>query len=108
STILDDMEDGNDGICPHAVRKGGWFVATSGGVTTTPAASSLFSAYSLANDQRGTSLYGMHLIGGGFTNEAVWATLGTSLATSGAYDASAYTGVSFWAKSHTGALVVRF
>jgi len=91
------------------VRKGGWFVANSGGgVTTTPAASSLFAAYSLANDPHGTSQYGMHLIGGGFSSPAVWATLGASVATTGAYDASAYTAVSFSAKSHTGALVVRF
>ncbi|HET7538472.1 MAG TPA: hypothetical protein VFK05_01325, partial [Polyangiaceae bacterium] len=114
AAIVDDMEDGNGTICPNALRGGAWFVATSSAaVTTTPTAGTSFNAYSLINDpnsQNQASAYGMRFSGSGITNTSTvqpWATLGVSVSAKGVYDASAYPGLHFWAKSNTGALFVR-
>jgi len=50
----------------------------------------------------------MRLAGSGFSSVTLWAALGVSVSANAIYDASGYTSVRFWAKSHTGPLVVRF
>jgi hypothetical protein len=108
--IVDDLEDGNGTICPHALRSGGWYVATSSaGVSTSPVASTLINAYALGADAHHSSTFGMRFAGSGFSTDVPWAAIGTSVSsTATPYDASGYTSVRFWAKSRTTAIVVRF
>jgi len=106
--MIDDMEDGNGAVCPNAGRSGGWFVITSStAVVTTPTAGTSFLAYSLSNDPQGASQYGMRFAGSGFSSTDPWASLGVSVGGTGAYDASGYSAIRFWAKSHGGNLSIR-
>jgi hypothetical protein len=108
STLIDDMEDGDDRSCPNQQRHGEWWTAT--GTATgaiDPPTHGNFPAYLLGGDRRGSSQYGMRLAGTGFGHEdSDWASLGFNLIDDAAYDLTAYTGLAFFAKSKQGALPI--
>jgi hypothetical protein len=114
--MIDDMEANTGSILTAHGRVGAWYIyndATSGAVEH-PAGTPF--ADTLLNPPRGTSLYAARMDGSGFTT---WgAGMGFNFHDPGdgdggssktTYDASGYTGVTFWAKAgatSTGALRV--
>lgn len=100
--LIADFESGITGF--SGCRSGGWYTGndTTNGVQH-PSPSELF-APELLDPPRGSSLHALHMSGGGFTN---WgALMGISLhpgtpgdAALNAYDASAYGGVTFYARA---------
>lgn len=110
--LIDDMEDGNGSIAADDGRVGAWYTyndATATG-TQTPAVKMPFMMTELP-EPRDTSKYAANSKGSGFT---VWGAgfgfdLNNSGTTKSAYDASKYTGITFWAKVGTGSTTtVRF
>ena len=100
-TMLDDMEDGDNGICANQGREGGWYTF-SGATTATidPAAGTVVSATALGNNARVDSDYAIAFSGTGFGNtDDDWATLGVSVNDTALYDASVHTGLYFWARA---------
>ena len=100
-TSLDDMEAGLSTIFTKGCRSGSWY--TYNDMTTTgmqmPAMGADCKSEAIT-PARGTSTKAQHTSGSGFT---VWgAGLGVNLnsptAAKGLFDASAYSGVTFWAK----------
>jgi hypothetical protein len=113
---LDDMEDGNAFVLSAGERDGHWDVsndATIGGTQTPPAAS--FSMIELVDAARPDSHFAAYTQGKGFKG---WgAVMTVSMITwpdyeaTPTYDASAYAGVSFYAKAGVGSdltLRIRF
>ena len=95
---IDDFEDGNGELETVDNRVGWWWVSDDGTAGTISPAPG--TATNPSSPGRAGSNYAMHVSGFGFTG---WgATLGVNLvmAISGScpYDASAYQGVTFWAK----------
>jgi len=108
-TVIDDMEDGDGGICENAGRGGGWYVVKGASGSTNPAANTEFGAFVLGSDARAGSAYGMRLSGTGFAptdDWEEWVVLGVSLHDNGLYDATVHNGIRFWAKA-TAALKIR-
>jgi hypothetical protein len=112
--VIDDMEDGDNVGCPNQGRSPVWFTVSGPvpGSAVYPLPNSSFAAYPLSGtDVRSGSNYGMRFDGSGFGADPLandWAFLGLSmLAPGGPYDASAFAGVKFWAKSRSGTLVLR-
>jgi hypothetical protein len=109
TVLIDDMEnDGNLGVgwLDGPNLKGTWFVfddGTAGGVLTPPQGSPAALVISLIPGGRGSSVHAAHVVGSsGFT--AYGAGMGFDLnapssATVGAFDASAYSGFTFWARA---------
>ncbi|WP_438034916.1 hypothetical protein [Sorangium sp. So ce204] len=102
--LIDDMEDGDSAIDEAAGRVGYWYSFNDGTGTQTPPIYSDenpagFIPEALA-EPRGESTMAMHTFGSGFTE---WGA-GFGFALNGpdggllAYDASAYSGIVFWAK----------
>ena len=101
---IDDMEGGTGSISSTKGRAGAWYTYNDGtaGATQTPGVP--FNPEKLATP-RGTSKYAAHSVAKGFTT---WgAGFGFNLndkgdgdggSTKTLYDASAYTGITFWAK----------
>jgi len=101
-SLIDDMEDGDEGILIAAGRRGPWFVLNDGtpGAVQTPAVAMQFTMTAIPG-ARGASTYAAHTAGQGFmTYSAVFGfwlnKLGSAFKQQ--YDASAYTGVTFWAR----------
>jgi hypothetical protein len=109
ATIIDDMEDGNGGICPSNNRVGGWYVGKEANIgTIIPGVGAVVNP-ALLVPARGTSTRGMHFQGSGFSGANHWAYLATSVfngAEGVPYDASGATGIRFWAKSDGGAVTL--
>lgn len=106
TALISDFEDGGNGVAQVAGRNGGWYTYNDKTGTQTPAEGATVTA------SRGAvcGSYSLRTSGMGFT---MWgAGLGTDLASMGSvkgkHDASTYQGVSFFAKSGTGPLAVRF
>ena len=101
--IIDDFEDGDGGIVPVDNRIGWWFAASDGTAgTMTPAPNTTFNPSTPGRPNNG---YALHVAGSGFTS---WGSLvGTSLVVAKSsqcpFDASAFKGITFWAKG-TGTL----
>ncbi|MDC0680823.1 carbohydrate binding domain-containing protein [Sorangium atrum] len=102
--LIDDMEDGDSAIDEAGGRVGYWYSFNDGTGTQTPPVYSEenpvgFIPETLA-EPRGESTMAMHTFGSGFTE---WGA-GFGFALNGpdggrlAYDASAYSGIVFWAK----------
>ncbi|WP_437897872.1 hypothetical protein [Sorangium sp. So ce124] len=102
--LIDDMEDGDSAIDEAGGRVGYWYSFNDGTGTQTPPVYSEenpvgFIPETLA-EPRGESTMAMHTFGSGFTD---WGA-GFGFALNGpdggrlAYDASAYSGIVFWAK----------
>lgn len=106
--IVSTFEDGTGNVMQVAGRGGGFYMFNDGTGMQTPATGGLPDA--TAVDRCG-SMYAMCMSGSGFT---IWgAGMGTDLGptstdaamTKMPWDASAYTGISFWAKANPGSAV---
>jgi hypothetical protein len=88
--IIDDFEDGNFTLPTLGGRSGNWYLFSDKTIGAS-------ESYDVAIINRGASKEGLHFKGKGFTN---WGSgVGTFLQSSNApYDASAYAGVTFWAR----------
>ncbi len=107
-TVLDDMEDGDSSIPEEGGRVGAWYVYNDATGSQDPPESADF-AMSQLSEPRGDSTFAAHSSGDGFTE---WGAgfgfdLNNDGTTRGTYDASAYSGVSFWARSGAGSLAIR-
>jgi hypothetical protein len=93
--IIDDFEDGNLNLPVPALggRVGGWYRFNDMTVGAT-------DTYDAAIINRGTSKEGLHIKGKGYTT---WGSgVGTDMQPNKVpYDASAYAGVTFWARADT-------
>ncbi|HEX2673749.1 MAG TPA: carbohydrate binding domain-containing protein [Polyangiaceae bacterium] len=90
--IIDDFEDGDFTVAQLGGRNGNWYVYSD----KTPAGTLGFDVVGIA---RGASLKGIHTKGKDFTN---WGSgMGVNMQASGTtgYNASAYSGVTFWARA---------
>jgi hypothetical protein len=106
--LIDDLESG-DGLLPElSGRQGEWFTYNDGtmGGSQTPSEGSPFSPDSPGFD---SSSYAARTFGSGFTSwgASVAVELTNDGTTKDTYDASAYIGVSFWARA-SGTLPIRF
>lgn len=111
-TLIDDMEDNNNGVLANKCRNGFWYAYNdgSGGTQKTGGVVSPFTMGSpgVGYNGTGTSLYCVEVsTTTGFTNYG--AGFGFSLLGPQAnYNASNYTGIQYYAKSTTGSPTVAF
>jgi hypothetical protein len=99
SLLIDDLSSGNAQIAVSDGRNGLWFDYTDGtGGTITPAISGPFQVV-LGTGPRGG--YAARIAGSGFTSwgAAIGFNLSQSTAAACPYDASAFSGITFWAKA---------
>jgi len=94
--LIDDLDDGDDAIKPIGARVGYWYTYNDGTATQVPAPTGKFKGTSPG---RGTSMFAAVTSGPAFTS---WgAGMGFDFhnvaAKSCPYNASAYTGIKFWA-----------
>jgi hypothetical protein len=98
TSLIDDMEEDADGgsqLPPVNGRSGGWYTYNDGTIGGWQNPALPFTMTSIYPMPREGSQWAARTFGAGFTK---WgAGLGVSLTTSGTYDASAYTGVVFYA-----------
>lgn len=99
--VIDDAEDNNHQVAKQLGRGGYWYTfADKEGTAITPAAGTKFS---MAPGGAAGSKFAAHMSGSVGSGEIVFAGMGFSLMQpKAAYDASAYTGVSFWARIEGG------
>ncbi len=98
--LIDDLEDGDGGICPSNGRNGNWFVVGDGTSTnvTPPLGLAGFVADLIEDGGRGASHRAAHFSGSGFTE---WgALMGLNMPDGATYDASTAGGITFWMKSN--------
>ena len=103
------MADGNNQILPDAGRGGYWYTyVDSAGSTITPAAGTPFTMSPVTAPN--LPAFAARFSGNVANGQILYAGIGFNLTQpKGAYDASQYTGVSFWAKAAAGsAKNVRF
>jgi len=93
--MIDDLEDRNSRILLQDGRDGFWSSFNDGTGTQQPASGAPWHP-TLIPGGRGSSRYAMHTKGGVFTGWGVSSVV--SLVENGCYDASAYAGVSFYAR----------
>jgi hypothetical protein len=106
--LIDDMEAGTGRICSGSGRVGLWFTYIDSSSTSAIAPVTTGAALpELLSTPRGTSQYAMHMKGyySTYAGIAVWLNKSTFSGSTGVYNASAYTGIRFWAKG-TGSLIV--
>jgi hypothetical protein len=99
--LIDNLDDGDDAIQPIGARVGYWYTYNDGTGVQVPAPSATFTGTSPG---RGTSMFAAVTSGPAFTTYGAgmgfsFHTVGT---TSCPYDASAYKGITFWAKGNAG------
>jgi hypothetical protein len=105
-SMIDDMEDGNGSILSADGRQGAWYTYNDGTGTQVPAAMTAGYMMSAITPPRAASTMAAETTGMGFT---VWGSgFGFDLNNDGTmkqpYDASTYTGVTFWAKAGSGSV----
>jgi hypothetical protein len=95
--VIDDGEDNNNQVAPNKGRSGYWYVFLDKvGTTITPAAGGTFS---MSKGGANGSAYAAHVNGKIGNGTVVYGGVGFNFVDpKGAYDASAYKGISFWAK----------
>jgi hypothetical protein len=111
-SMIDNMEDGDGSIIADASRKGAWYTYNDEtvGATQVPAVKTPFTMTAVSPPRDGSTV-AANTTGSGFTT---WGAgfgfdLNNNGTTKSAYDASAYKGVSFWAKIGAGSAgAVRF
>src|SRR5262249_28312309 len=101
----DNLDDGDDRILMTGGRQGPWhsFNSSNGGNQQPPISGPFAPQSGGAN---GTP-YAVHTTGSGYTYGGVGFDLNNSNSTIASYDASAFTGITFWAKGN-GNLRVEF
>jgi hypothetical protein len=99
---IDDMSDGNNRILTNAGRGGYWYsYVDSAGSTITPPAGAPFIMSPVSEPN--VAGFAARFLGNMSTAQIIYAGIGFTLTQpKGAYDASRYTGVSFWAKASVG------
>jgi endoglucanase len=104
--VIDDCEDNNNQVAANKGRAGYWYVFLDKvGSTVTPAAGGTFA---MSKGGANGSAYAAHINGKVGTGSVVYAGVGFNfIDPKGPYDASAYKGISFWAKVGEGATKVR-
>ena len=98
--VIDTMEDGDSVICLEEGRIGQWYTFNDGTGTQMPPASTTMDATPIAGG-RGASHLAMHTSGNGCTGWGDGLGLNLNTPPDGAiapYDASGYSGISFWAR----------
>jgi hypothetical protein len=101
--LIDSMEHGGDGIS-GAGFSGHWYLfndQTDGGVETPYPF--MMTSLDVANASLPTSTSAAHAAGSGFTGFGCGMGFSITAAAGGKYNASAYTGITFWAKVGAGA-----
>jgi hypothetical protein len=112
TALIDDLEDGNGALPAISTRNGSWWISTdtSGGIIEPPAEAAPPAERILGG--RCESEYAMRVTGSGFTEWGAVLTAGFRYTTEVAsIDASAYRGVTFWARvgeDHTSPVRVQF
>ncbi|AGP35965.1 hypothetical protein [Sorangium cellulosum] len=101
TALLDDLEDGDSAILRCQGRVGSWYTYNDGtrSGTQTPLPGRPFVPVSPGHDP---SNYAAHVAGSGFVTRGAGMGFDLNLAPGGAklsYDASAYVGLTFWAKA---------
>ena len=95
--LIDDFEDGDARIAPIERRAGFWSASNDNTGTQQPALRSPFPMTRIPGG-RGASHFALHVSGGRFSK---WgALLSAELTARRCYDASAYSGITFWARGH--------
>lgn len=99
--LIDDMEDGDNQVGKHGGRNGYWytFADTHGTTISPPAHSKFIMSHGGAHDSK----YAARAMGKiSSQGDPLYGGLGFSFTDpKGPYDASNYTGISFWAKTST-------
>jgi endoglucanase len=95
--VIDDAEDDNNQIAPNKQRSGYWYTfADKVGSAITPAAGGTFA---MSRGGASGSAHSAHVSGKIGSGQVVYAGMGFNfIDPKGVYDASAYGGISFWAK----------
>jgi hypothetical protein len=110
--LIDDLEDRDGYIAAVGGRSGGWWVyADSSGGTLEPPANAAPTPARILGGRCGSE-FAMRLTGQGFTEWGAGMNIGFRFENNdlGAYDASRYSGIRFWARageSHTSAVRVQ-
>jgi hypothetical protein len=94
--LIDDGEDGDPQVLKRDGRAGYWFTFVDGeGSKIEPAGSPFkMGGPGVGGSKRAARMRGKMAAGG----KSVYAGMGFNFAESGSYDASPYTGITFWAK----------
>jgi hypothetical protein len=103
--LIDDMEDGDNRICPTDGRMGTWWTASDGTKTADlmPAVNSTFTQTPIPGG-RGQSMSAARLAGSGFTGWGALMALDLIGGHAQPYDASTFDGITFWAKTNANGL----
>ncbi len=94
--VIDTFEDQNPALPTNEGRKGVWYqFHDSAGTNQT------FGIEGIPGTRGSASQYGVHTSGSGYTSwgAGIGVDLNASGSTKNAYDASAYTGITFWART---------
>ncbi len=101
--LIDDFEDGDTRMPVSDKRAGYWIAFNDGTGKQKPRVGSVFPSNRIPGS-RGASRFGLHTSGSGFTE---WgAVLAAELNPRRCYDASAYAGLTFWARGRATLRVV--
>lgn len=96
--LIDDMEDGDSLLATVGIRNGGWWISSDGTSTTTPPAEQAPPAERILGGRCGSE-YAMRVSGSGFSEwGAVMSATFRFTDEAQPFDASAYRGISFWAR----------
>jgi Carbohydrate binding domain (family 11) len=108
-SLIDNMEAGTGKICAGSGRSGIWFTYVDNTTTSlvSPAAGGT-PLPALVSPVRGTSSYAMHITGyySTYAGIGVWLNNTSSVSQPSTYNATGYTGITFWAKGNGSLKVV--
>lgn len=104
--VIDDCEDDNNQVAPNKGRTGYWYTFADKSSTIQPP---LGGTFAMSAGGAEGSAHAAHMSGKVGGAAIVYAGMGFNFVDpKGAYDASAYKGISFWAKAGPGTTKVRF
>jgi endoglucanase len=102
--VIDDGEDGNNQILTHGGRGGYWYTfVDETGSSVTPTAGSQGGTFEMTAGGANGTKQAAHMTGSISTSNIVYGGMGFNFVDpKGQYDASKYTGITFWAKKGPG------